>query len=77
MLTTKEQPEQSRELVVVTVDPKTVLVASNGSSKTGFRVVHVWAWTLREKIKAAAAIRKFILMEDGQIGRSFPQEKEK
>ena len=41
VLTTNEQPPQSRVLVEVMVERKTVLVASKGSSKTGCRVVHV------------------------------------
>ena len=39
VLTTKELPEQSRELVDVTVDSKIVLVPSSGSAKTGCSVV--------------------------------------
>ena len=47
VLTTNEQPSQSSVLVEAMVERKTVLVPSNGSSKTGWRVVHVdcaFAW---------------------------------
>ena len=37
--TSKEDPEQSRALVVVTVFWYTVVIVSTGSAKTGFTVV--------------------------------------
>ena len=56
VLTTNEQPPQPTVLVEVTVERKTVLVASKGSSKTGCRVVHVdcadtWKAAKRERQK--------------------------
>lgn len=62
--TTNEQPAQSTVLVEVTVERKTVLVASSGNSKTGCRVVHVdcadaWKAARRDRqkmvVKAMAA----------------------
>lgn len=41
VLTTREQPAQSTELVEVMVERYIVLVASSGNSKTGCRVMHV------------------------------------
>lgn len=41
VLTTREQPEQSTELVEVTVLSKTVLVPSSGNANTGCDVVQV------------------------------------
>lgn len=63
VLTTKEQPEQSRELVEVMVVSKTVLVASSGSSKTGCNVVHVvCACTLNiMKENSTCSVEKCIL----------------
>ena len=56
VLTTNEQPPQPTVLVEVTVERKTVLVASKGSSKTGCRVEHVdcadaWKAAKRERQK--------------------------
>ena len=55
VLTTNAQCAQSTELVVVTVERYTVLVASNGSSKTGCSVVHV---DCAEALNAARRKRK-------------------
>lgn len=47
VLTTREQPEQSTELVEITVLSKTVLVPSRGNANTGCNVVQfVWPCTL-------------------------------
>ena len=73
VLMTNEQPPQSRVLVVVKVERKTVLVASGGSAKTGCRVVHVdcadaWNAAKRDRQKTVMkAIAKMLSLGRGKL----------
>lgn len=70
VLTTNEQPPQSRVLVVVKFERKTVLVASGGSSKTGSRVVHVDcadAWNAAKRDRQKTVMKAMI--NEWSLGR--------